>query len=358
MRLQASYFDGKTARTRQVDLLEHPAHIHVQGDDFSRVENIADVELGERLGSAPRIIRFADGAYLEIVDHPGFERWQTNMGLRDGRVDRAQRSLPLAIVSLVLVLVCGMAAYRWGFPAAAKTLAAKVPPSVSSELSERTLSLLDQRILKPSALRAARQQALLERFRQLDPDRGARLLFRGGGRLGANALALPDGTIILLDELVDLADNDDQVLGVLAHEMAHAEQNHGLQALIESTAVGAFLAWWAGDFSPLIATAPAALLQARHSRKLESEADMIAAEKLARMGIDPARLAEMLEKLEAQGAAPSENSERETSSAGESTEKWSDFLSSHPSTRARRDALRDFSTSDGVQASDSEANRE
>ncbi len=358
MRLQASYFDGKTARTRQVDLLEYPAHIHVQGDDFSRVENIADVELGERLGSAPRIIRFADGAYLEIADHPGFERWQTNMGLHDGRVDRAQRSLPLAILSLVLVLVCGIAAYRWGLPAAAKAIAAKIPPSVTKELSERTLSLLDQRILKSSALGSARQHNLLEKFRQLDTGRNARLMFRSGGPLGANALALPDGTIILLDELVDLADNDDQVLGVLAHELAHVEQDHGLQGLIESTAVGAFLAWWAGDFSPLIATAPAALLQARHSRKLESEADMIAAAKLVRMGIDPARLAEMLEKLEAQGAAPSENSERETSSAGESTEKWSDFLSSHPSTRARRDALREFSTSDGVQASDSEANRE
>ena len=94
--------------------------------------------------------------------------------------------------------------------------------------------------------------------------------------------------------------------------------------------VGAFVAWWIGDFSPLIAGAPAAMLQARHSRQLESEADVDAARKLEALGVAPSRLADMLERI---ATAHGERAQDEK-------EGWTDYLSSHPATRDRIRALR------------------
>lgn len=51
-------------------------------------------------------------------------------------------------------------------------------------------------------------------------------------QIGANAFALPDGTLVVTDELVELAgDNDDEVLAVLAHELGHIHERHGLRLL-------------------------------------------------------------------------------------------------------------------------------
>ena len=139
--------------------------------------------------------------------------------------------------------------------------------------------------------------------------------------------------MVVLDELVELAEHDEEILAVLAHELAHVERRHGLRMTIQSTAVGAFIAWWMGDFSPVIAAAPAALLQASHSRELESEADADAAQSLRRIGIAPSRLADILERM------ARKHGERTESRTG-ADDAWTDYLSSHPATHRRIEALR------------------
>jgi hypothetical protein len=65
---------------------------------------------------------------------------------------------------------------------------------------------LDGRILLPSKIAAEHQQALSAKFHALRlPEGGTAatpLLFRGSPQLGANAFTLPDGTIIVLDDLI------------------------------------------------------------------------------------------------------------------------------------------------------------
>ena len=47
------------------------------------------------------------------------------------------------------------------------------------------------------------------------------LVFRKSDAIGANAMALPSGTIVVTDGLVTLAEDDREILGVLAHEAGH-----------------------------------------------------------------------------------------------------------------------------------------
>lgn len=338
MRLHATYYDGRSARARAVQLHALPGQVWLVGDEgINRREPLEQVRISEQLGRAPRLIHFRDGAHLEVSDHAGFADWLEAVGHRERVVDLAQRSWQLAIVAVLLVLAAGYAGYRWGLPAAAEQIALRTPPVVTEQLTEGTLDLLDRVLLEPSHLSAARRAQLAAGLRRLDPAGVAGLEFRSGPSVGPNAMALPDGTLVLLDELVALAGHDEEILAVLAHELAHVERRHALRLMIEGAVVGAVVAWWIGDYGALITAAPAAILQAKHSRELEAEADTVAAARLRGLGISPSRLADMLERLEqAHGASRP----KATVAGRKDQADWLDYLSSHPATRERIAALR------------------
>lgn len=333
--IDAQYFDGHSSRPHRVKLLLGGGGVQVLGDGINRRAAQAEIALSEKLGRAPRILRFADGAFCEIVDHAGLEDLLAQAGYRDSAVDLAQRSWLVAVVSLVLTLALLAGGYVWGLPRFADRVAERLPASVSRVLSEQTLTLLDGRLLQPSKTPAARQQELQRRFAALAATAGTakpKIVFRSSPRIGPNAMALPDGTVVILDELLALADHDEQLLAVLAHEQGHVHHGHGLRLVLRGTLAAAAAAWWLGDVSNLLATAPAALLQAHYSREFETEADAYAVQLLRRNGIAPARLAEMLEKLLAKHGG--------SKAVAEDEEGWSSYLSSHPATAARIRALK------------------
>ncbi len=372
MSLQADYYDGRSARRHRVTLATVPGEVHFSGEAERQVP-LAQVRISERLGTAPRTLSFADGAHLEVRDHVAFDRWLAATGHRERHVDLLQRSWLATGLSVVLIAAFAFAAYRWGLPFAADKVAERMPASALRLMSEQTLKLLDRHLLEDSQLSVQRQSELREQFEALadDGDDGddvqAVIEFRRSPKLGANALALPDGRMVLLDELVELADDDEQVLAVLAHELGHVRHRHSVRLLVQGTAVAAVLAWWIGDFSPVIAAAPAALMQARFSRELEADADHYAAVRLKAHAISPARLAEMLEKLQAEQARmqarkaePKAEPKAEASGASADAGPPSDaskpqeddddrddagrlmqYLASHPATQERIRALRD-----------------
>ena len=192
---------------------------------------------------------------------------------------------------------------------------------------------------KPTQLPQAEQERIRQGFAALrrPPDAGHdyQILFRQGGEIGANALALPGGTIVVTDELVSLAGTAAGMMGVLAHEAGHVARRHGLQQVIQASALGALSAYLFGDISTVLAGVPAAMLTLRYSRDHEREADDFAIEVMQRNGLPPAALADVLVRLEHRAGAGA------PSSASEPTaDRGQDFLSTHPHTQARIDALR------------------
>jgi Zn-dependent protease with chaperone function len=327
----AAYYDGRTSQRREVRLYATGATLTVEGDGVRRTAQAAEVAISERLGSAPRTLRFADGAFCEVRDHAGFERLLEALGHRGSHVERWQASWRVAALSAVLVCAALAAGYLYGLPWIAARAAERMPPAVDRALSRRTLEALQDGFFDDSKLSGERRAQLSEGFRALKRPEGTRAsvdLRFGASRAGPNAFALPDGTIVLFDELVALCDHDEQIYAVLGHELGHVHHRHGVRMLLQGSLVGVLAAWWIGDVSALLATAPAALLQARYSRGFESEADAYAVSLLKANGIAPARLAEALEKLAAaHGQASGEG-------------QWLDYLSSHPAPRERIDALR------------------
>jgi Zn-dependent protease with chaperone function len=321
--LQASYFDGRSTRVRAVSISVAGRDLLVSGEDIDLRVPFAEVTVDERLGRAPRRLRLPDGTFCEIRDLDGLDQLLAAAGHTDGWVDRVQRRTKFVLLACAGCVALAVAAYLWLLPWVAREGARHLPPTVAATLTEQTLKILDHGIFRPSTISAARRQELSDRFHALRLPEGGRvnsvLLFRASPQLGANAFTLPDGTIILLDDLVTKVADDQQILAILAHELGHAHGHHSMQLLLQSSLAGAFLTVYVGDFSQLLAAAPAAMLQAKYSQTLEREADDYGAALLRFNGMSPQLLADALEAVA--------KSHPGAGAGG--------FLSSHPATDER-----------------------
>src|SRR5690606_31416999 len=119
----------------------------------------------------------------------------------------------MVFVALLLFIGFGYGLVQYGVPAAAKELAFWLPSSIADKAASHTLRLLDETVLSSSKLSQQQQVQLLKQFHTVSqqPDISINIQFRHGGNLGANAFALPDGTIVFTDELVKLAEQPEEL---------------------------------------------------------------------------------------------------------------------------------------------------
>jgi len=342
----AVYFDGRSAAAHAVTLTLAEGVLQVRGEGIARDDPIGDLRVSEPMGAAPRLISFPGGAHCEVRDHAGLARMLAATGFEDSFVVRLQHRWRWALASVVVTLAAVFSAYHWGLPAFSEWLAFRMPDAVLTRMGSGTVEALDRIAFAPSKLPEKSQQELRSAFERLLPPAGGplrhTLLFRHGGRVGANAMALPDGTIIVTDELVNLAANDEEILAVLTHELGHIQRRHGLRMLIQGSIVAFVVSYYLGDVSSVAAGLPTLLLQARYSRDHEREADRFGAAMLKANGLSPRRLADMLAKLEAshrgkfgkRGKDAGEVQTQDSESPG-----IGDYMRSHPATRERIEAL-------------------
>jgi Zn-dependent protease with chaperone function len=333
----AAYYDGLTAASQTVSLSLDGGDLVLRGSTGESRWPLSEVHISERLGNTPRLLTYAAGGHCEVTDQAGLDELLRQAGVGKHWLHGLQHSLSWALVAVVLIAVTFAGAYRYLLPWGAEVLAQRVPQSVLQQMGSSTLETLDSFALKPSKLDAQRQQELSDAFARLALPTEAKLkyhlIFRSSPDMGANAFALPDGTIVMLDELVDLTKDDNEIIAVLAHERGHVEQRHAMRMVLQSSVVGLVMTWYLGDISSLLAAAPAIIMQAKYSRDMEREADMYAERTLQANGLSPCLLATILDKLEASHLAKMK-AQLPSAEAGKENGAM-DYLSSHPATRER-----------------------
>ncbi|MYM37553.1 M48 family metalloprotease [Duganella sp. FT94W] len=326
--IAARYFDGRSSRLHRVTLTVEDGHAVLRGD-AERREPLHALQVSERSRHAARKVSFADGAYLEVDDSAAFATLLRQTGHRDGWVVRLQHSWRAVLAAAAATVALLWLGYLYLLPALAAGIAAALPPAVERQLGAGVLKLLDDRMLAPSTLSPLRQAALSERFRRLQPPQGAtpawRLQFRSS-RIGPNAFALPSGDIVMTDQLVKLLDNDAAVMAVLAHELGHLHEHHGMRRVIQGSIVTAVSGLVFGDLSTLMATAPALLLDMKYSRDAEREADDYAVAMLVHNGLGVQPLVDVFARFQA----------LERKQGGDFG-----YLSSHPPSAERLARIRD-----------------
>ena len=326
---RGQFFDGRSSARYDTEVqIGIDGVVRVTGAGPPRDYRLAEVEISERIGSTPRMLRFADGSACEIADNDAVDAAleQLDAVSPQHRVHRLESRWHYALLAGIALVLIAWSTIQFGIPAAAKHVALALPTSTDHALGRESLELLDRMMFEPTMLADERQAALRERFaamtRDLEDGHEYRLEFRRGGDVGANALALPSGIVVMTDELVELAQTDDELAAVLAHEVGHVVHRHSLRMLLQNSATSMLMLALVGDISSasvLVASVPTVLVQAKHSRQFEAEADDYAYAWLDRAGIERRNFGAILERLEQEYG-------------GEDVPSW---ISSHPPTAQR-----------------------
>ncbi len=133
-----------------------------------------------------------------------------------------------------------------------------------------------------------------------------------------NAFCTPGGYIYVYTGLIDFLDSEDELAGVLGHEIAHADLRHSTEQMTRNYGIRLFIQFFLGDAN-LIGNIAGGLAGLTFNRGDETEADLQSVRYLYDTAYDPRGVARFFEKMEAKGE-----------SLGSL-----EFLSTHPSPEKR-----------------------
>ncbi len=120
-----------------------------------------------------------------------------------------------------------------------------------------------------------------------------------------NAFALPGGFFFVNSGLLLKADNEAELAGVMAHEIAHVAARHGTRQATRGDLVNygsiplIFMGGWAGYAARQAASLAIPLGFLKFSRGFEREADMLGLQYMYKAGYDPTSFVNFFEKIQA-----------------------------------------------------------
>ncbi len=302
---RVDYFDGRSARAVRVALRIEDGMLCIAGEGLEFVVPVTRVSWPERRSSGTRLAHLADGGSLHCADSAAWDAWVRDSGLAESVVVRAQQSWQATLAAAALLLAVCAAIYAWGVPVAARAAIRLVPAEVDARVGEALLDTLrDQEIVVPSSIEWEQQERIRIAFAKAvertwprgdQPAPGLRFY---ESVLGANALALPGGTIIVTDDMVRLLDDrEDVLLGVLGHELGHVRERHAMRAIAQVSLLGVLTGLAYGDYSVVLAGVPAVLGQMAYSRDFERRADDESIRLLRANGIRPSVMVTLFDRL-------------------------------------------------------------
>lgn len=212
------------------------------------------------------------------------------------------RRLRLTLYCLAAcALVAGIFSLATG--AMVRSLAADVPPEWEKTFGDEQIAeLRTNLVFVDDSNRVARLTALAAPLIQTVPANGIQFQFHVVKSEFPNAFALPGGHIVITTALLQLADRPEELLGVIAHEMAHITQHHHARKII--SAAGPLVIFGVFFHSrdqtlDVLSSGSGLLVTQGFSQQYELEADDFGWKYLLAADIDPHGMIDMFKKLKA-----------------------------------------------------------
>ena len=247
------------------------------------------------------------------------------------------------IASLVLLTSCGEAfnAERALYGAVGAAQALSITDEQVREYVHQYITQLDAQsaVLPENDAYTLRLRKLTSGLTQVD---GVPLNFKVYKTSDVNAFACADGSVRVYTGLMDLM-TDDEVLGVIGHEIGHVALKHSKKEMRNALLTQAALNGVASTGNVAAALTDSQLgalgytiMNAQYSKKQESQADDFGYSFLKAAGKNPLCLAEGFEKLQSMSG-----SSRQSSMVNQ-------LFSSHPDTATRIKRIRERAAKEGI----------
>jgi len=286
------------------------------------------------VGSLPYKILLAEGhlfeaennqetkKFLEFCQKPNAESWLSYL----------EQKKTVILVGIIILAGLVITVPKYGLPWMGDQVAHWIPQSWLMMAGDETLEILDESFFSPSELALQDQDQFTKEFNRMASlvlkDQTARLVFRQSEEIGPNAFALPGGLVVLTDELVEIAEDQAGVIGVLAHELGHVQLKHPARRLVRSLMALALVSLIFDDaatFAEELAAISGSLISLAYTREFEEEADRAGKEILIGAGLSPIPLANLLRQL--------------SNGCEENCSQLPEWLTTHPSVPSRIEFL-------------------
>ncbi len=280
LQLPALIYSGGSSAAASAEVLLSESEVRVEMAGVTSRYVWSDIKINERLGRLAVKLLLPDGRLIELAHSPELELLLDQQYPQGGVLAKMESRWAVVLGLLVLLPVVLWAAYTWVIPKLAENAAGKIPSATRQSLGQEVLEYLDENLVEPSQLSEQQVQRVERLWARLDIGDGYQLALRYSEKLGANALALPGGTVMLTDDLVLLLQNDDELAAVIGHELGHIDNRHMTTQVLQTAALALLINWVVGDIGGVaeltLTTVPTVLGQLSYSRKLEAEADQYA----------------------------------------------------------------------------------
>lgn len=338
MRIEGHFIAEGASRATRAELIVEADQIRLESVEGVLLPPAGTLSVSPRLARIPRRLAWPGFGVFETTDNDGVDVALSARGEapRPSLIDRLESHWGWVLSALIALPVCLWLLFAFGMPLVARPMAAAIPQSVADELDDVILGWLEEHLIEPTGLPDERIASLRSLEAKVPDDVSIDLNVYGGGPLGANALALPGGTVIFTDELVRLTQSDQELVAILLHETGHVYHQHGLRNLLQTVGVATVLGWVLGDLSAVTDLAlvggPVLLQQLSYSRRFELEADRYARAGLVELGLPQSCLADALARL--QDSITGDEKDAAVAADEENAASFS-WLSTHPAIEER-----------------------
>jgi predicted Zn-dependent protease len=277
----------------------------------------------------------SDPAFLadpRLHEHPSFQAI-----LRSRRRHRALGWGGI-LLALALLALIPFAAYL-SLDTLSAVVANQVPMKWEESLGRTAITQykVQKRFLPERESEALLRPLVAPLLRQTGDSRPYHFYVVDDGEL--NAFALPGGYIVVHSGLILKASKADQLQGVLAHEITHVTERHGLRTVIRGVGIYVLAQALIGDASGLLASVASAaplLVNQKYSRDFEREADHKGVDLLYKARIQPEGLAAFFTTIRDQQRRQLE----QIGKVGEAARTANAYFGSHPDSDERILTLR------------------
>ena len=380
-----TFYDGKSANKYPVTLSLTKAQLELIFADGRRISwlypnlrvtntsSTIPVRL-ERTISGPNMISEA-----VVIDDPDFLHQAHRvapgaLGTVWNQPHKRKLRYALMLMACVILPPFVFAVWVYVIPAMTDAVADQVPTTWEEKLGQDYFqALFKESIKEPDPQVRKALDVMAKRLLSAVPDQPYHFRIYVHPSKMVNAMALPGGTIIVFQGLINITETPEELAGVLAHEFQHVLKRHSTRGIIRSEAINIFATVVSGDSVMNVILQAGGMMEfLRYSRKLESQADAEGMKMVLASRVDPKGMIRIFEKLEESQhirvKGPEEDSKKEnpekkspkkdspkedsgdTVPDSKSTDKkidvtpeWMKYLSTHPAGEDRVEVLNKLS---------------